>query len=89
MKVSIEIEVPHLGVELRGAKHRMGKTYRAIAEEAGMTPEGVARVLKEENKVTPFTTLLALEDSLKVSIADLVRGAVKRGLRSLNILGDC
>lgn len=76
MKVSIEIEVPHLGAQLKEAKARSGKTYRAIAEDVGMTPEGVARILKEKNKVTPFSTLLVLEGSLKVSMTSLLKGAV-------------
>lgn len=86
MKISIEVEVIFLSEELRAAKFRLRKTYRAIAKESNMTPQGVSRILNEENKVTPFKTLLALEPSLKVSISDLVKDAVVKKMQFLNIL---
>lgn len=67
MQVTLSVDIPHLGAQIRQAVERSGKSPTAIAALAEMSVANLYRIMSEETKAIPSDTLQRLDDALETN----------------------
>lgn len=82
MQVTLSVEIPHLGAQIREARERSGKSPTAIAALAEMSVANLYRIESEETKSVPRDTLMRLGEVLEIDFNETIRLAIAEQLGS-------
>lgn len=76
MQVTLSVDVPHLGEQIKSAVDSSGKTPTTIAAMAEMSVANLYRIMSEETKSVPRDTLKRLSQVLGIDFDGQVKAAL-------------